>query len=341
MLPWVPQRVGSIIALLCGLSVCVSLASAQVDAQIDWRAPQACPTADDVRARVSSLLSRHTSATQLRASGAIAPAASHGYVLTLVVHVNEHRASRTLRASDCASLSDAGAWLIALAVDPALMSRTGEPDKSPAEPATPNAEEAESAPVSTTIDDTSDTKVTPARDAAQASRTPIALSARAGAFIGVYSIGLPAPALTLGMRMGLGFLDHFYAELALGYALSRSDALEQGAAIELASLLTRVRGCMTWGDRLRILPCAALTGFRSAGRVKGITAPSEDHALWLTGGAALGLAYMVHKPFELLLDAGADLPLSARPRFEVDGLGTVATGSFVSVHTTFGLGVRF
>lgn len=341
MLPWVPQRHGFIIALLCGLFVCVVPASAQVDAEIDWRAPRACPLADVVRARVSSLLSRHTSATRLRASGAIAPAASHGYVLTLVVHVNEHRASRTLRASDCAALSDAGAWLIALAVDPTLIRRIGEPDKSPTEPAPANTTDTKSAPVATTVDETSDTKPTPAQDAAQTSRAPIVLSARAGAFIGVYSTGLPAPALTLGMRMGLGFLEHFYAELALGYALSRSDALDGGASIELASLLTRVRGCMTWGDRLRILPCAGLTGFRSEGRVRGITAPSEDHALWLTGGAALGLAYMVHKPLELLLDAGIDLPLSARPRFEVGGLGTVATGRFVSVHTTLGAGVRF
>ncbi len=345
----VPRRFAHVLAVLWGLFAWIAPCGAQIDTDIDWRAPERCPGVDVVRARVAALLADQANGTRLRASGAIAPAASEGYVLTLVVNANGHRAARTLRAADCAALTDAGAWLIALAVDPTLIDapaaraatdagKAKGPSK-PADPSKPNAKDAVSAAnePATTQDKPSDPappdKETPAPEAEP-------LSLRAGLFGGVYSLGLPAPAAGLGLRAGLSVAG-FYAELGFAYLFARTSDLGAGASARFSSQLARARGCMEWGARLRILPCVGLTVLRSAGEVDGIAVATQDYAVWLAGGAAVQLAFMVREPLELMLDGGLDLPLSARPRFEVEGLGPIATGRFVSAHTTLGLGVRY
>ncbi len=290
--------------------------------QIAWSAPAGCPSAEVVRARVASLLSRQRSETRLRATGEISRAAAEGYRLTLDVKTNGHVAARTLRASDCAALSEAGAWLIALAVDPALVD--AQVDPPPAPEAKPKAEVTGEVAV----------------DSAADRRPPAARALRAGLLGGIYGSGLPRPVGSLGGRVGF-LVGGLYGELAAAHLFSRSEPLTNGGRVAFSAQFLRLRGCYEWGARVRIAPCAGLTGFRTVGDAQAIAEPGREQAFWLAMGAALQVAYAVRAPVELIIDAGVDVPISARPRFEIPGYGEVLTGNFVSGHTTFGLGVRY
>lgn len=332
--------------------------------EISWRAPAACPSAEVVRARVAALLSRQRSTqTRLRATGEITRVAAEGYLLKLSVNTEGHVAARTMRASDCAALAEAGAWLIALAVDPTLVDARTAPALEPkpnetkpdapkpkppeeAKPAPAPAEEAKPKPADRSepeVEASSDEqeREESASDDGELDRGPPAPHAfRAGLLGGLHGSGLPGPVGSLGARVGL-LVGRIYGELAAVHLFSRDALLTNGGRVAFSGQLLRVRGCYEWGERVRIAPCAGLTGRRSVGEAKAIAQPGSEQTFWLVAGLALQVAYTVRNPFEVIIDAGADMPLSARPRFEVPGYGEVATGNFVSGHTTLGLGVRY
>lgn len=311
---------------LCGTLARGARAQAQADADISWRAPAGCPASNTVRDRVRSLLAGNDErAPTLRARGEIESSGSE-YVLSLVVDVEGHRAQRSLRGNDCAALTDAGAWLIALAVDPRLMEKQPQPElQEPAEE--PPAEEPQQAE--------------PEDEAEPGESLARRMGLRAGVLGGVYQAGLPAPQASLGVRAG-GSAGPLYVELAAAHLFARELDLTLGAEGSLASQFLRFRGCVEWGDRLRAGPCGAITLLRTAGELSsGAQRSSPGQALWLSAGLSAQAGYVLWAPLEALVDAGLDLAVSPRPRFEVQGLGTVATARFVSVHTTLGLGVRY
>jgi len=357
------------LCLLLGGTVASAPRSARAqEPEISWRAPAACPSAEVVRERVAALLSRQPStATRLRATGEITRAAAEGYLLKLSVNTQGHVAARTLRASDCAALAEAGAWLIALAVDPTLVDARAAPalepkpkETKPDAPQPKPPEEAKPTPPANAKPKADEVKPKPpeepepavdssdeperdgsASDVGDLDGGPPAPRAfRAGLLGGLHGSGLPGPVGSLGARVGL-LVGGIYGELAAAHLFSREALLTNGGRVAFSGQLLRVRGCYEWGERFRIAPCAGLTGLRSVGEAKAIAQPGSEQTFWLVTGLALQLAYTVRTPFEVIIDAGADLPLSARPRFEVPGYGEVVTGNFVSGHTTFGFGVRY
>jgi len=301
-------------------------AEAQAEADISWRAPTGCPASNTVRDRVRSLLADNDGRSlTLRARGEIERSGSD-YVLSLVVDVEGHRAERSLRGSDCSALTEAGAFLIALAVDPSLIGVQRQPAvQEPA--AEPKAEESD--------------ETEPEDQAGSRESLVRRMGLRIGVLGGVYHAGLPATQGSLGVRVG-GSAGPVYLEFAAAHLFARRLDLTLGADGTLASQLLRARGCVEWGDRLRAGPCAAITVLRSVGELSsGAQSASPGQALWLSTGLAVQVGYVVWAALEAVFDAGFDVALSARPRFEVDGLGTVATAQLVSLHTTLGLGVRY
>jgi hypothetical protein len=95
---------GAIVA--CGLAAAAAPARADTppDAQLAWRAPAACPGADDARARIESRLGEPMSRFVVGIAVAI-DAAPHGYV----AHVGD----RTLTSDTCDDLTDAVALVVA------------------------------------------------------------------------------------------------------------------------------------------------------------------------------------------------------------------------------------
>jgi hypothetical protein len=85
---------------------------------LDWKAPAACPNAQEVRTRALDMLAKSAPKAQsVRADGSVQRKAGK-FVLTLRMSVDGHDASKKLEAPDCDVLADTAAWLVAVAIDP-------------------------------------------------------------------------------------------------------------------------------------------------------------------------------------------------------------------------------
>jgi hypothetical protein len=316
--------------MVCLGVACAAQAEAQVeDLDVVWSAPAGCPSREDVAARTRSLLGgRDLSATPLHTSGSIRPHGRGGFILELEIRHAGNRASRRLEGNDCGVLAETAAWLSALVVDPNLEPPDEPPPESPA-----RAPEL-------------DTQAEPAEPEPQIEVRPrrgrLPRSYRAGTFAGVGDTDLPAPQASVGARFGLAF-GPIYAELAYAHHFARRSLFPGvgDAKIALTTEILRARGCYEWGERLRFGPCVTVEALFTEGQVRGVTEPGEARTAWLLGGFAVQLAYLVYGPLEAMLDAGLDGALSSRPRFEVEGVGTVAEGAAVSWNTHLGLGIRY
>jgi len=170
---------------------------------------------------------------------------------------------------------------------------------------------------------------------------------RAGVLVGVWSAGLPAPQLDTGLRVGLA-RGALYGELRADWMVARSEQVDWGGEekVRIRSFALGVAGCAAagaWGERVRVGPCARLSLLRSDGSVTQITVPGEDRVFWLAATLSALLGVRLWSLLELSLEAGAGLPLTARPRFSVQGPGggTAKTAELVSLHAVLGLGVRW
>ena len=111
-------------ALILGGSIgSTSVASAQ-SFTFDWKAPDGCPSADAVRATTTGFLALSQDKTAVvRASGVVKRRGAR-WALQLTLDIDGQRATRELSAADCGTLSDAAAWLVALAIDPQVGARS-------------------------------------------------------------------------------------------------------------------------------------------------------------------------------------------------------------------------
>jgi len=174
---------------------------------------------------------------------------------------------------------------------------------------------------------------------------------RAGLFGGVWSAALPAPQASIGARLGFG-ISAFYAELRGAAELPRaqpvpdlrSRAEDPGASttaeVRFATQDLGLALCSQWGDRTRVGPCITASALRTSGSMQG--APEANHQVlpWGAAGVSLELGFRPVGRLELMLDTGVQLPISARPRYTVEGVGEVAVAAPVSVYARLGLGFR-
>lgn len=133
--------------LLFGLGLMIaSTASAEVKAgeqnvpvdarlALSWRAPVGCPSADQVRVDVRSLMAKgHSGAGEpLVVAATIRKGSDRNYELVLSHEDRE----RIIPGDSCTRLAQAAALLIALLLDPALELAEPEPSASEAKPAAP------------------------------------------------------------------------------------------------------------------------------------------------------------------------------------------------------------
>jgi hypothetical protein len=91
-----------------------------------WRGPAECPRDLEVLARIERLLGTAVSELapqDLAARGRVTLLAPEHYELVLETFQGEQRFLRTMQAASCAELTDAGALVLALAIDPTLTER--------------------------------------------------------------------------------------------------------------------------------------------------------------------------------------------------------------------------
>lgn len=112
---------------------------------IEWTAPEACPDRAHVEARTFELLggAPKSGAPRLVARGTIAKRADDKFALTLELDRSGHASTRKLESSSCATLSETGALVIALAFDPDAVQATSS---HPTPSATPSASSASPVP---------------------------------------------------------------------------------------------------------------------------------------------------------------------------------------------------
>ncbi len=123
------RRGGALVAL--GALVYVAFgtsAPASAQLEIAWEAPEDCPDADELRRRVRASLGADVD-VPLRVSGQLRPEAE-GWVLELRVGDGE----RVLRGQSCSALTDAAAFITALALHPDVRGRDPAGGETEAEP---------------------------------------------------------------------------------------------------------------------------------------------------------------------------------------------------------------
>ena len=94
--------------------------------RLEWTAPGGCPNGVEVVDRIETLLGvriADLAPEPIVARGKVREVGALRYELTLETHQREQRFVRSMQAPSCAELSDAGALVLALAIDPTLAER--------------------------------------------------------------------------------------------------------------------------------------------------------------------------------------------------------------------------
>jgi hypothetical protein len=262
------------------------------------------------------------------------------WLLDLEVELPGHRATRKLEAPECATLSETAAWLVSVAVDPNLAPPPPpppQPPPAPAEPVAPPAPPPVVAPVAKTAPKPAQE---PAADSGETKASAPSPGWRIGLLTGVFSTGLVGPTGTLGAEVGVD-IHQLSLGLSFAHQFERSKTLRvPGVSVGFSAQELGLAGCYEWGDTVRVGPCALAAVLRTQGRIYGATAEHSDAFLWGTAGAGLVLRYREFSPFEVALNAGIWAPISARPRFDVTGLGSVGEAAAVGGHVRLGLSLR-
>jgi hypothetical protein len=311
---------------------------------LDWDAPAACPDGTSVRTRALAMLEKSsTKAQAAQAEGRIETRAAQ-HRLTLRIEVDGQIAERKLEADDCEVLAETAAWLIALAIDPSVPPPPAKPAKSPA--VTPSAPEKEAQPAPKPKDQSPPSEEAkpatqqPAETSESAvARGPALQDLAAHALGGVWVAGLAGPMASVGGRLSLR-VRGVDVGLRVNHRIVRGKSVSSETAVEFSSTELALFACRGFGDRVRAGPCLGLAGQQLRGAGRRVDEALETSLFWL--GLDLGGALHVRlwRGLELLVLSGINLPLTARPVFQVTGVGSVGEVNLVSVFANLGVGVR-
>jgi hypothetical protein len=313
---------------LCAAWLCWPAAPSRA-LDLHWSAPEACPDDASLQARVDALLGTNR-APGLKAALKV-EAQRSGYKLTLYLDGDGIRGSRTLTGSDCAALAEAGAWLVALAIDPGL---SLSPALAPAAPAAPEATPAPAQPLPV-----------PARPT-----VPPAASARASdwvlhaALYGGLLHALQRPAAQAELGLALGGSYHWLSAELRGTSTLPSDVGVGSADARVSSQSLGLAACGLLGGWLRAGPCATLALFRTHAEARDLPNGSRPQsAYWAQATAGAQVAARVAWPLELFMEAGVGGAVSRRPGFSVGDEQGVSRLRLAGERLTgYGrLGVRF
>jgi hypothetical protein len=333
---WVPT-----VCVLCLVGWSATTSAQALELQ--WQAPQACPDRAQVQAQVEHLLGRAAAAADWVAEARIARKGER-WILKLNLQHAGRRATRTLQADDCVTLSDAAAWLIAVAIDPSVSA----PAAASVTASTAGTEAAASG--STELSVANGEKSAgpvavangekPASDQLPSSGAPASQQSiptndaggtavfAGGVFGGLSAAGLAGPAVSLGAQAELR-LGALWLGLLLAHDFERtSTLLPSGVAAHFSSQELGLQLCMAWGSVLHFGPCMALS-VRLTSASTSANEGRDNSALWATLGPCVQLTYDLFAQGELFLNAGLAVPFTKRPQFEVLQFGEIANAGRV------------
>jgi hypothetical protein len=162
-------------------------------------------------------------------------------------------------------------------------------------------------------------------------------SFRTGATLGMVTGDGAGVQAALAAFVGYG-VGVFYTEASLQGSLPREVPLATTGTFRVWTLTTELRECALFGASLRVGPCLGASVVRNAAELQGLPG-ARDHAyLWAAADAGIQLYWLLPRRVELSLGAAARLPLSPRPRYVVEGLGTVVSTETWSADVRLGVG---
>jgi hypothetical protein len=311
-----------------------SLTASAQPLELRWQAPDECPDRAQLQAKVDRLLGRSYATFDWLADARVARKGERWTLKLDLQHGGRH-AARTLQADDCVTLSDAAAWLIAVAIDPSVSSpaptaaassaATSEAagaagvsevpvadNGKPAQPPVAGSEVRASDPIASS----ENAAKQPPLQSDDAGTTPVL---GAGAFMGISAAGLGGPAASLGAQAQLR-LGWLWFGLLVGHDFERSRNLPLGLASHFSSQEYGLQFCLQWGGAVRFGPCLALS-VRSATASTSANQGKDGSAVWATLDPRAQLTYDLFTQLELFVNAGLLLPFTARPQFEVVQFG--------------------
>ena len=356
------------VALSAPLFFASSIALADKPISLGWETVEGCPTRADVQKHVERFLGGPPSGEKARLSVEGQLKRQNGsFQLSLRMTGAETHGARVLDASNCATLSEAGALLVAMAFDPdAVSASAARAEQEPSSPIlAPQTGAAALPSVPTGPSPAAPPIATP--PTAQPSLPAWKPPPRGGA-LAPSGARSPMPARPWTLAGGLGFLGDYgslpsvspgvRAQLSLGMAAYRIEAAfqmwpsaesrlkERAAAGGTFSLvLGELRGCrilLPWAVTppmpVSLAGCVGLEMGRIAGKGFGVTHPTEGAALWIAPTSAAELRVALAEPLGVLADVGFAVPLN-RKSFVLQTPGRDLIHESLAVEARFGLGL--
>ncbi|WP_437721377.1 hypothetical protein [Sorangium sp. So ce861] len=321
---------------------------------LQWTAPAGCPEGAAVEAEITRLLGDQSPPPSgaLRAVGTIAPAGS-GFELHIELSRDGWSSARTVRGATCGALADAGALIVAMAIDPEAAARsgaaaTGDRSIAGARPARPAPEPPAAAARA----------AEPAPPRVPPSAAPLT-RARARPTDGSVE---RAPLLRIGLggMTDLGTMQRLtgaiepWAGVVVGPVRLEAAAsfwpgrrAESAAKARAGGTVDLVAGSLTACALLPPLeravrphfevgvPCAGFELGRMHAEGYGVSDPGEGSGLWAALRSGAAASWVVAPWVRLRLRLEAVVPLE-RPRFVLEGVGEVHEPS-VAARAALGL----
>jgi hypothetical protein len=301
-------------------------AQAAAPIELEWTAPDHCPSSRAVLARVRQIAGRAHAAASLTAQATVTERADHQLELQLVLRSGKLVSTRSLKGRSCNDL--VGALVVAVAV----MLSSDEPLEPPdvAEPAsegTPKSDEARPAPTAAPVapPPPPPKESPPARDAEPES-PPRSWHGLLTLPIVALGVGPEAKAIRgLGLAAGVSFQRfriHAEGKLWASRAAAAQDDELYGAKLERVTL--SLRGCRNvLGEKFELAPCMLVSVQHLSAQGTGPNIASRSEATtWLAPGVGLRARYLIAPWFSLVLGLEGEVQLS-RPEVKLEGVGLV------------------
>ena len=325
--------------------------------RLEWSAPGGCPNAVEVVERIEGLLGARVTdlaPEPIVARGTVRQLEPLRYGLELETQQKGQRFARSMQAPSCAELSDAGALVLALAIDPALAERRARaaaegsapetsalPAESPAAQATP-----EPPPVAPVAPVAPEAKpLTPPRD----ERPPVEPTGTAkrdwSAHMGLLAdVGTISTDVAFGMRAGAGLgVGIFRGELGISWLppVRTVTAVEPERGGDIDFVAADLDGCIfPYRGRVEVLGCATFELGRLHGVGFGTEVESSGSALWYALGANGRIRYKAAESVTAVAGAGFVMGLQD-VEFTLENVGVVHRVSSAVARFTLGIEADF
>jgi hypothetical protein len=338
-------------ALVAGIAVTLApfIASAAGTGEavsLTWNSPAGCPDRGAVLERLRSLLVvSKVSGEQVTAQGTVVGGPPSGtWELNLETVQGERTWKRTINSASCDELADAAALIIALVVDPDLMTEAqanaGAVTQKPPSPTVPTL------PATPPVSPAPPVVALPEQTEQPAQldkrRTPIAFVVGGAAVVDLGS--LPGASfgaeLAIGMRLAHAQIDALGMFFPSTETVIRADPKSGG---DLGLIGGGVRGCYwapspTWGWGV----CAGIELGSMRGEGFGTDFTGTEARLWAATRLGAFATYPLAKSLAFRASLEGLLPVT-RPTFELVnvGTGTVHQPSIVSGRLQLGIEAHF